>query len=99
VFPLAVLEPPKAAEKMAERFRVRKGNLTVNDGRECPGADKSTYLADSSSKAIELATDGGWAGLTGQQSQAVARAEFSKGQEDTIDNLRNGKFFSNGASS
>ncbi len=98
VFPLSELEPPKAAEKVVEKFLVRKGNLTLNDGRECPGANKSTYLADSSGKAIELATDGSWTGLAGQQSQTVSRAELSKGQEDTIDDLRDGKFFSNGAS-
>ena len=56
-------------------------------GGRTPCADESTDLAHGGGDAVELAAHSGRAALGGEHTEAVARAELAKAQEDAIHNL------------
>ena len=52
-----------------------------------PSTDECTDLANGSRETVELAADGGRAGLGCEQTEAVARAELAEAEEDAVNNL------------
>ena len=53
-------------------------------------ANKSTDFADCSGDTVVLASDGGSTGFRGDQADVVARAEFTEGEEDAVDDYEAG---------
>lgn len=60
---------------------------TLNDRREHPSAHKGANFTDGSCDTVELAAHSCRAGFTRKKAKTVSGTEFTKAQEDTVDDL------------
>lgn len=92
VLPLVVSEPPKSLMigcKAIKNDRIRRIQYNhhfaeIRKAKLTPRPDEGADFADGSSETIELTADGSRASLSGQETEAVARTDFSKAEKHAI---------------